>query len=112
MGVANVAVKALTGTVPGDPLSILSPWTLVALIAGVGAFFALARGMQTREPIPVITLTTVTANVVSVAGGILVFGDPVGTDPLAVAVRAAAFAAVIAAAALMPSGLRTAPARA
>jgi hypothetical protein len=112
LGVANVAVKALTGTVPGDPLSILGPWTLVALIAGVGAFFALARGMQTTGAIPVIALTTVSANVVSVAGGILVFGDPVGADPLAVAVRAAAFAAVIAAAALMPSGLRTAPARA
>ena len=112
LGVANVAVKALTGTVPGDPLSILGPWTLVALIAGVGAFFALARGMQTTGAIPVIALTTVAANVVSVAGGILVFGDPVGADPLAVAVRAAAFAAVIAAAALMPSGLRTAPARA
>ena len=112
LGVANVAVKALTGTVPGDPLSILGPWTLVALIAGVGAFFALARGMQTTGAIPVIALTTVSANVVSVAGGILVFGDPVGADPLAVAVRAAAFAAVIAAAALMPSGLRTDPARA
>jgi hypothetical protein len=112
LGVANVAVKALTGTVPGDPLSILGPWTLVALIAGVGAFFALARGMQTTGAIPVIALTTVAANVVSVAGGILVFGDPVGADPLAVAVRAAAFAAVIAAGALMPSGVRTAPARA
>lgn len=112
LGVANVAVKALTGTVLGDPLSILGPWTLVALIAGVGAFFALARGMQTTGAIPVIALTTVAANVVSVAGGILVFGDPVGADPLAVAVRAAAFAAVIAAAALMPSGVRTAPARA
>src|SRR5213078_373653 len=27
LGVANVGVKALTGTVPGDPLSILTPWT-------------------------------------------------------------------------------------
>jgi len=112
LGVANVSVKALTGTVPGDPLSLVGPWTLVALIAGIGAFFALARGMQTTGAISVITLTTVAANVVSVAGGILVFGDPVGADPLAVAVRAAAFAAVIAAAALMPSRLRTTPAQA
>jgi hypothetical protein len=107
LGVANVAVKALTGTVPSDPLSIVGPWALVALIAGVVAFFALARGMQTIGAISVITLTTVAANVVSVAGGVLVFGDPVGADPLAVAVRAAAFAAVIAAAAMMPSRLRT-----
>ncbi|HEY7152136.1 MAG TPA: hypothetical protein VH391_10685 [Solirubrobacterales bacterium] len=107
LGVANVAVKALTSTVPGDPLSILGPWTLVALIAGVAAFFALARGMQTTGAISVITLTTVAANVISVAGGVLVFGDPVGADPLAVAVRAAAFAAVIGAAALMPSRVRS-----
>jgi hypothetical protein len=112
LGVANVAVKALTDTVPADPLSILGPWSLVALVAGVLAFFALARGMQTIGAIPVITLTTVAANVISVAGGIVVFGDPVGANPLAVAVRAAAFAAVIVAAALMPARVRAAPAQA
>ena len=69
--------------------------------------------MQTGGAIPVITLTTVAANCVSVAGGILVFGDPVGADPLASwRVRAAAFAAVIAAAVLMPGPLRGAPAQA
>ncbi len=112
LGVANVSVKALTGTVPGDPISIVSPWTLVALIAGVVAFFALARGMQRSAAIPVITLTTVAANVISITGGVLVFGDPVGGDPLGVAARCAAFVAVIAAAALMPGRLSEAPARA
>jgi hypothetical protein len=112
LGVANVSVKALTGTVPGDPASLIGPWTLVALIAGVGAFFALARGFQTGEAIPVIALTAVAANCVSVVGGILVFGDPVGSDPLAIVARCVAFAAVIAAAALTPAPLRSAPARA
>jgi hypothetical protein len=112
LGVANVSVKALTGTVPGDPLSIVSPWTLVALTAGVVAFFALARGMQRSAAIPVITLTTVAATLVSIVGGVLVFGDPVGDDPLGVAARCTAFAAVIVAAALVPSRLREAPARA
>jgi hypothetical protein len=106
LGVANVSVKALTTTVPGDLLTIVSPWTLVALIAGVGAFFALARGMQTGAAIPVITVTTVAANVVSVMGGVLVFGDPVGGDPLGVVVRCAAFAAVIMAAVMIPGPLR------
>jgi hypothetical protein len=112
LGVANVSIKALTGTVPGDPLSIFGPWTLVALVAGVGAFFALARGMQTSGAIPVITLTTVGANIASVTGGVLVFGDPVGGDPLAIAARCTAFAAVIAAAIVMPGPLRTARAAA
>jgi hypothetical protein len=112
LGVANVAVKALTGTVPGDPLAILSPWTLTAVVAGVGAFLALGRGLQTGGAIPVITLSSVSANLLSVAGGIAVFGDPMGTDPLAIAGRSVAFAAVIAAAIVLPAPARTAPARA
>ena len=43
--------------------------------------------MQTGDAIPVITVTTVAANLIAVIGGVLVFGDPVGADPLAVAAR-------------------------
>jgi hypothetical protein len=112
LGVANVSVKALTGTVPGDLWTIVSPWTLAAMLAGVGAFFGLARGLQMGEAIPVIAITSVAANCASVAGGILVFGDPVGNDPFGVAARCVAFVAVIAAVALMPAPRRTADAQA
>src|SRR3954452_17376168 len=112
LGVANVAVKALTGAVPGDLLSIISPWTLTAVVAGAGAFLALARGLQTGGAIAVITLSSVSANLVSVAGGIAVFGDPMGTDPLAIVGRSIAFAAVIAAVIVLPAPGQTAPARA
>jgi len=47
-----------------------------------------------------------------VAGGIAVFGDPMGTDPLAIAARSLAFAAVIAAAIVLPAPTGSAPARA
>jgi len=110
LGVANVAVKALAGTVPGDLLAILSPWTVTALIAGVGAFLALGRGLQTGGAIPVITLSSVSANLVSVAGGIAMIRNPMGTDPLAIAARSLAFAAVIAAAIVLPAPTGTAPA--
>jgi hypothetical protein len=103
LGVANVSVKALTGTVPQDPMSIVSPWTLAAGLAGIGAFFGLARGLQTGEAIPVIALTSVAANCASILGGILVFGDPVGGSAVDVVVRCVAFAAVIAAVALLPA---------
>jgi hypothetical protein len=111
LGVANVSIKALTGTVPGHLLSLVSPWTLLAVLAGAGAFFALARGLQTGGAIPVISLTAVAANLASITGGILVFGDSVGDDALAIAARCVAFVAVIAAVAVMPSSRRLAPAR-
>ena len=103
LGVADVSVKALTGTVPGDPMSLVGPWTLVALLGGVGAFFALARGLQIGGAIQVIAVSTIASNVAAVLGGILVFGDPMGSDVLGIAAKVTAFAAVIGAAALMPS---------
>jgi drug/metabolite transporter (DMT)-like permease len=108
VGVSDVSIKALTGTVPGDPMSLLGPWTLVAAVAGVLAFFALARGLQTGGAIQVITLSSVAANCAAILGGVLVFGDPMGDGTLEVIARSAAFAAVIVAAALMP-GPRQAP---
>lgn len=111
-GVSDVAIKALSGTVPGDVLALVSPWTLVALAASVGAFYASARGLQLGEAIPVITLTSVAANVAAILGGIIVFGDPLGGDLLDAIARGVAFAAVIVAAALMPGPLRAARARA
>ena len=111
LGVSDVAVKALTGTVPADPLTILGPWTVIAAAGGIGAFFALARGLQIGGAIQVIALSSIAGNVAAILGGIIVFGDPIGGDILGVAARGAAFAAVIAAAALMPTPVRPAEVR-
>ena len=54
IGVSDVAIKALAETVPGDLLSVVSPWTLVAALAGLGAFYALARSLQLGGAIDVI----------------------------------------------------------
>jgi drug/metabolite transporter (DMT)-like permease len=45
-GVSDISIKALTGTVPGEFLSIISPWTLVAVLASIAAFYASARGLH------------------------------------------------------------------
>lgn len=108
IGVSDVALKALAGTVPGDVLSILSPWTLTAIAASVLAFFAIARGLQVGNAISVIALSSIAANVVAILGGVLVFGDPMGSGAVEVVARSLAFAAVIAAAALMPGPVRAA----
>jgi hypothetical protein len=103
LGVANVALKALTGIVGDGVLAILSPWTVALIVAGVGAFFALARGMQIGGAISVIAVSSVAANCASIAGGVLVFGDSLGADPLAIVARSLAFIVVIVATALMPA---------
>jgi drug/metabolite transporter (DMT)-like permease len=107
-GVSDVSIKALTGTVPGDVLAILSPWTGVAVAASIAAFYASARALQVGEGVSTIAITTVSANVSAILGGILVFGDPLGEDAYAVIARACAFTLVIAAAALTPAPLRAA----
>ena len=87
---------------PGSPVAILSPWTLVAAIAAVAAFYALARSLRLGDPVEVIVVSSVAANCAAIVGGVLVFGDPVGSDALGVIARSAAFG-VVAAAALIPA---------
>lgn len=103
VGVSDVAIKALAEVVPGSPAAIISPWTLVAAIVAVAAFYALARSLQLGDAVQVIVVSSVAANCAAIVGGVLVFGDPVGSDALGVIARSAAFAAVIAAAALIPT---------
>jgi hypothetical protein len=102
LGISDVAIKALAVTVPSSPLSVLSPWTAMAIVGGIGGFLALARGLQLGEPVAVIVAFSASATLSAIAGGVLVFGDPLGSDALDVVARCLAFVAVIAAAALLP----------
>jgi drug/metabolite transporter (DMT)-like permease len=112
-GVSDVAIKALTGSVGSEgAVGLLSPWLITAIIASVIAFYASARGLQKGEAVPVITLTSAAANVSAISGGILVFGDPMPTDPLGIVIQSFAFVLVIVAAAVMPAPLRAARATA
>jgi hypothetical protein len=88
--------------VPGSPLALLSPWTALAIVGGIGGFLALARGLQLGEPVAVMVAFSASATLAAITGGILVFGDPLGSDALDVIARSLAFVAVIAAAALLP----------
>jgi drug/metabolite transporter (DMT)-like permease len=102
-GVSDVALKWLTQAAPGPLLGLLSPWTLTALIAGVISFYASARSLQIGEAVEVIAITSVAANLAAILGGILVFGEPIGTGPLEIGARLVAFCLVIAGAALVPA---------
>ena len=107
-GVSDVAIKALTGAVGDGLTGLISPWLLTCIIASVIAFYASARGLQKGDAVPVITLTSAAANVTAISGGILVFGDPMPSDPVGIVLQSFAFVLVIVAAALTPAPLRAA----
>lgn len=106
-GVSDVSIKALTG-LDGAAAILVSPWLAVAVIASVIAFYASARGLQDGEAVPVIAATSTAANVSAIAGGILVFGDPMPGDALGIIIQISAFALVVIAAVLVPPPVRAA----
>jgi drug/metabolite transporter (DMT)-like permease len=113
-GVSDTAIKALTGIVNAHGLLglALSPWLAVAVLASIVAFYASARGLQDGDAVPVIAVTGTAANIAGIAGGILVFGDPMAGSAVGVMAQSLAFVLVIVAAALMPAPVRSAGLRA
>jgi hypothetical protein len=109
-GVSDTAIKALTGITGAHGLLglLLSPWLAVAVLASIVAFYASARGLQDGEAVPVIAVTGTAANIAGIAGGIIVFGDPMAGSTLGVVLQAFAFVLVVVASALMPAPLRAA----
>jgi hypothetical protein len=108
-GVSDVAIKALTGMIGhAGVLGLVSPWLGVTVLASIAAFYASARGLQDGEAVPVIAVTGTAANISGIAGGIIVFSDPLPADAVGIVVQAIAFVMVVVASALMPAPLRSA----
>ena len=107
-GVSDTAIKALTGITGAHGIVglALSPWLAVAVLASIFAFFASARGLQDGQAVPVIAVTGTAANIAGIAGGIVVFGDPVAGSTAGVVLQALAFVLVVVASALMPAPVR------
>jgi drug/metabolite transporter (DMT)-like permease len=104
-GVSDVAIKYLTHA-QGPVFGLLSPWTVTALISFIVSFYASARSLQIGLAIEVIAITSVAANLSAILGGILVFGEPIGSGAVGIIGRLLAFGLVIAGAALVPAPLR------
>lgn len=108
--VSNVALKALLDPLADGGAELTAASLLVALIASLVAFYASARSLQQGEAVPVIALTGAAANVANIAGGFIVFGDPVPAGTVAAFALMLGFASVCVAALLTPAPLRVAPA--
>jgi hypothetical protein len=109
-GVSDTAIKALSGITGAHGLLalLLSPWLAVAVLASIVAFYASARGLQDGDAVPVIAVTGTAANIAGIAGGIVVFGDPMAGSTAGVVLQSLAFVLVIVACALMPAPVRAA----
>jgi hypothetical protein len=108
-GVSDIGIKAVSGMIGAHGvLGLVSPWLLVIIAASVAAFYASAKGLQDGEPVPVIAITGTAANVSGIVGGIIVFGDPLSANPVALVIQCLAFLLVLVAAWLMPGPVRAA----
>jgi hypothetical protein len=65
------------------------------------SFHCFQRALQSGKPMPVIALMTAGNNIVSIIGGLAVFGDPLGHRPAIVIGHVAAFVLIVIAAWLL-----------
>ena len=105
-GISDVAIKALSGDLEAGPIGLLSPWSVIIVTAAVFSFYASARSLQIGDGVAVIAVTSVAANLSTILAGLAVFGDRLGTDPVVVGARLAAFALILVGAALIPAPVR------
>jgi multidrug transporter EmrE-like cation transporter len=105
-GASDVSIKALSGHLDSGPLGWIHPLALVILAASLVGLAVSARSLQVGDAVPVIALTSATANLCTIAAGPIVFGEPLPDEPLTLAVRVLAFGLVIVASAMTPPPLR------
>ena len=105
-GGSDVTIKALSDHLDDGAFGWIHPLALVVLFASLVGLAVSARSLQVGDAVPVIAVTSATANLCTIASGPIVFGEPMPDDPLGLAVRLLAFALVIVASALTPPPLR------
>ena len=107
---SDTSIKALSGEL-GDVSAaaiLFSPLALVIVLGSAAGLVVSARSLQIGKAVPVIAVTSVAANAITIAAGPLVFEEPLPDSPLGVVVRLSAFVLVIAAAALTPAPISAA----
>jgi hypothetical protein len=107
---SDTAIKALSSEL-GDASAVAilsSPLALLIALASAAGLVVSARSLQIGKAVPVIALTSVAANALTIAAGPLVFEEPFPDSPIGVTLRVLAFALVIVAAALTPAPVKAA----
>jgi hypothetical protein len=107
---SDTAIKALSGNLgeSGALEILIHPLAALIALASLAGLVVSARSLQVGKAVPVIAVTSVAANALTIAAGPIVFAEPLPEDTLGVIARMAAFALVISAAALTPAPISAA----
>ena len=107
---SDTSIKALSGNLGEESaLAILiHPLAVLIAVASIAGLVVSARSLQVGKAVPVIAVTSVAANALTIAAGPIVFAEPLPDDTLGVVARMAAFVLVICAAALTPAPVHAA----
>lgn len=99
---AGIAIKGLTGA-HGITAPVVAPWLAIVIVCGALAQYTAVAALQRGGAVETIGLMGLVANAIQIAGGVLVFGDPLAGDPLGTALQLSAFAMVGLSALLLPA---------
>jgi multidrug transporter EmrE-like cation transporter len=105
---SDTSIKALSGHLGALGAGVLGqPLALVIFLASMVGLLISARSLQLGEAVPIIVLTSVAANLTTIAAGPVVFNEPLPAGRVALIVRLVAFALVVLAASLTPPPVHT-----
>ncbi|MGZ4233194.1 MAG: alpha/beta hydrolase-fold protein [Solirubrobacteraceae bacterium] len=95
-GVADASIKAIsTGWHAHGFVSLVSVWTLLAAVGTFAGFLAFQSSLRRGSAVVAISLMNVFAALGALAGGVLAFGEALGTSPSATVVRLLAISLVL-----------------
>jgi enterochelin esterase-like enzyme len=96
-GVADAAIKAVSvGWGAHGAGALLSGWTVLAVLATFAGFLSFQAALRVGRPVPAISLMNCLATLVALVGGVVAFGESLGTGPGAWVLHLLAIALVLA----------------
>ena len=101
-GLASIYTKAMTDTFEASTAQLAmrifdDPWAYAMVAANLAGMVMLQNSFHQARGIITMPLSAALSNVVPIAGGMVAFGERLPADPIAAAMRIAAFALTIAA---------------
>jgi len=99
---SDITIKAISNYSDMGILVIFHPFAYVILIWSLVGLLVSAKSLQLGPAVPVIAITSATANIITIAAGPAIFREPLPADTGTLLVRLAAFGLVITAAAMTP----------